>query len=552
MENNICGNCGNIIEKGNRFCSKCGWDAANAEPEGKARQTVFLHSLKIMNREEHGKIFKLEKPRIIIGRKDADIIINDSKISGKHASLEISGDKAIIKDLGSSNGTFHNGKRVMEAVLSDQDKIRLGETILEYKKEEDVITGEEPENTVMENSLIDSGGNEAKTVNLLEIVSGKNRGTVIALNKKINILGRKKADININDPKVSAKHASIEINEENVVLRDLESVNGVFLDGVKIGECRISPGDMITIGSTELLYKIASSGLDSEGPDIDSTVSESALNTRTCSKCGNNADPDDKFCAKCGHYLLDDFKDEKENISKDDEETRLKQEFPDHILLVLSGEDRGKSFTITKSPTSVGRKNTDIIINDPMVSGSHAVLELIEGKALIRDTESANGVFINDRPVTEAYLHPDDRIILGSSVIKYTKTLVSDEPTEDQIYQPEELREIKEDIIPAEKQDDKPDSEEIVSTRPIDSAQEKKPVRETVPRKKPKQEKGKKNRGCLILFLIIVLAMIFTMAVIYIKIKDTPYNPLRRLGSSVPDRAYAYILYTDLTISDHF
>ena len=75
--------------------------------------------------------FRISRSRVIIGRGDADVPLDDPRASRRHASLEVYGAALLLlKDLGSTNGTFVNGRRVTACELSDGDEIRLGDTTL--------------------------------------------------------------------------------------------------------------------------------------------------------------------------------------------------------------------------------------------------------------------------------------------------------------------------------------------------------------------------------------------------------------------------------------
>jgi ABC-type multidrug transport system ATPase subunit len=68
-----------------------------------------------------------EKNIITIGRtSDNDLVINNIKVSRKHARIEKKGDKWILEDLDSSNGTFINGKRIKSEGVSPNDVITIG------------------------------------------------------------------------------------------------------------------------------------------------------------------------------------------------------------------------------------------------------------------------------------------------------------------------------------------------------------------------------------------------------------------------------------------
>jgi pSer/pThr/pTyr-binding forkhead associated (FHA) protein len=71
--------------------------------------------------------FSVVRDMTVIGRReDCDLRIPLGDISRKHARLIRDGDTIRVEDLGSSNGTFHNGQRVQEAELSPGDLVQLG------------------------------------------------------------------------------------------------------------------------------------------------------------------------------------------------------------------------------------------------------------------------------------------------------------------------------------------------------------------------------------------------------------------------------------------
>lgn len=73
-----------------------------------------------------GKLCTLHKGATIIGRSvQADIPLKDAGVSREHSEIEVDGENATIKDLGSTNGTFVNNKRITRHVLKDGDKIQI-------------------------------------------------------------------------------------------------------------------------------------------------------------------------------------------------------------------------------------------------------------------------------------------------------------------------------------------------------------------------------------------------------------------------------------------
>jgi predicted Zn finger-like uncharacterized protein len=87
-------------------------------------------SLAVIAGPESGKIFQIEKPRVVIGRHDADINVDDPEISRQHAALEISGEKVTLVDLGSTNGTFMSDEPVKEIPIENQGEFSIGGSTL--------------------------------------------------------------------------------------------------------------------------------------------------------------------------------------------------------------------------------------------------------------------------------------------------------------------------------------------------------------------------------------------------------------------------------------
>jgi predicted component of type VI protein secretion system len=78
-----------------------------------------------------GKVFELNRTDMTIGRDIAnDIIINDAEVSRKHARLTAQAAGYVLEDMGSTNGTFVNGQRLMGPhLLRPGEMLLLGENV---------------------------------------------------------------------------------------------------------------------------------------------------------------------------------------------------------------------------------------------------------------------------------------------------------------------------------------------------------------------------------------------------------------------------------------
>jgi pSer/pThr/pTyr-binding forkhead associated (FHA) protein len=74
------------------------------------------------------KEYTLQKEgRLTIGRHpDNDTVPKDAAVSNHHAIIERTGEKLIVLDKESRNGTFVNGIRVQSAELNDEDIVKIG------------------------------------------------------------------------------------------------------------------------------------------------------------------------------------------------------------------------------------------------------------------------------------------------------------------------------------------------------------------------------------------------------------------------------------------
>ena len=80
--------------------------------------------------------FELDQERFTIGRKpENDIQIDNLAVSGKHSMIITILDDSFLEDLGSTNGTYVNGKLVKKHALKDGDVIAIGKHELKYINE---------------------------------------------------------------------------------------------------------------------------------------------------------------------------------------------------------------------------------------------------------------------------------------------------------------------------------------------------------------------------------------------------------------------------------
>ncbi|HZS41855.1 MAG TPA: GGDEF domain-containing protein, partial [Polyangia bacterium] len=96
-------------------------------PAGKDACLVVIYGLEL------GRKYNLETANVIIGRSSkSEIQIDQESVSRNHAKIINTGKSIILRDLGSTNGTYVNDQLIDEYVLRDGDFIKIGRTIFKF------------------------------------------------------------------------------------------------------------------------------------------------------------------------------------------------------------------------------------------------------------------------------------------------------------------------------------------------------------------------------------------------------------------------------------
>src|SRR3972149_10249068 len=91
------------------------------------RRTADVATLFVIKGADQGHRYELDGPVVGLGREATNRIrLIDTEVSRRHAELRKSGTKWTLVDLGSSNGTFVNGRPVRSLGLSGGDLVTVG------------------------------------------------------------------------------------------------------------------------------------------------------------------------------------------------------------------------------------------------------------------------------------------------------------------------------------------------------------------------------------------------------------------------------------------
>lgn len=91
----------------------------------------------------------------------------------------------------------------------------------------------------------------------------------------------------------------------------------------------------------------------------------------------------------------------------------------DAKLVVVAGPDTGLSVVIEDSVTLLGRDDEcHVKLDDPRVSGQHAMVYFASGEFRVRDLSSTNGSLLNGSPLTEFAYQDGDDLRVGKTVVR--------------------------------------------------------------------------------------------------------------------------------------
>ena len=230
--------------------------------------------LKIVSGAKEGLNVPLpEDAPLIVGRNKGDLLLEDPMVSGRHLQIVLVGDKWVLRDLGSTNGTMVDGRLVREMTLRPGSEIALGNTrmVLFLASEQEKDTGSSNQLEIawlLDEELVEIKGPTDKTgtpadvigqdlrlppgiIAVVEVVAGQDAGKVFRFTRGNVTVGRKMGEIPLSDPEVSRRHSVIEVfGREMIFLRDLGSTNGTFHNGRKVGVVRVRSGDTLGVGKT--------------------------------------------------------------------------------------------------------------------------------------------------------------------------------------------------------------------------------------------------------------------------------------------------------------
>ena len=201
--------------------------------------------------EEMGR-WEIGDQPVIFGRAvDATVFIEDPAVSRQHAQVERSGDSYTITDLDSHNGTFVNGKQIVQARLKNGDEIVIGKYHILFMDDSPAVK-EASDMMLLKEESKHAAKLDEKSWFLS--VTAKNFEQTTFLQKSDYLVGKSNdCDIILTGWKVSAVHAMLVKDSGGIKLINVSDKKPVLLNGKPAPKkITISPNDEIGIGGYTL------------------------------------------------------------------------------------------------------------------------------------------------------------------------------------------------------------------------------------------------------------------------------------------------------------
>lgn len=188
---------------------------------------------------------ELGTDRMTIGRHPHnDIVLDHPTISSRHACITLLGDHALLEDLGSTNGTFVNGKRVERYKLADRGHAILAACHLDFIAGVTAPAAAPPAAPVVAPKV--STAPEAAPASI-EVRTGANAGRKLSLTKPLTTLGSPGVLVI-----VIARQGS------GYTLTHVEGGTLPIVNGVQVGKDPrpLADGDLIDLAGTKMSFTV--------------------------------------------------------------------------------------------------------------------------------------------------------------------------------------------------------------------------------------------------------------------------------------------------------
>ncbi len=194
----------------------------------------------------------LTKARTCVGRgENCDIVLDGETVSRLHCEIVRFGAVYIVRDF-SRNGTFLNSQRVQQSQLQDGDQLRIGQNILLVQVTSAAGTGVLKSRETVPHRLP-----PIIELNPHIVVKGLEEGVTQPFNEEQITIGRRTDNhVMLDADNISRNHVAIERRDAKYYARDLESINGTYLNDKRIDLAELQDGDRLRVGNYTLIISL--------------------------------------------------------------------------------------------------------------------------------------------------------------------------------------------------------------------------------------------------------------------------------------------------------
>lgn len=177
-----------------------------------------------------------------IGRaNDNDLVLNDPQVSRYHAELRWDGQHWHLLDRGSANGTMVNNTRIQQQLLLAGDTITIGNWHWRFEPQT-------PSLGLLDRLAAHRSGSGGQLPSPAAVGWWPlNESRPLQIGRAVD------NDLVVDDPLASRHHAEVRRDGQNWRLIDHGSANGTLINGVRVVNQLLQPGDTITIGDRQLV-----------------------------------------------------------------------------------------------------------------------------------------------------------------------------------------------------------------------------------------------------------------------------------------------------------
>jgi pSer/pThr/pTyr-binding forkhead associated (FHA) protein len=257
----------------------------------------------------------------------------------------------------------------------------------------------------------------------IEAVNGAQAGLKIPLRDGL-IIGRAGVDLNIQDSKVSSRHATLELRPDGFWwLIDLKSANGLKVNGKKLRKLRLEPGVSVLIGRIEFKVTAVRLKAENEVPQVDSGAVESetlAFAADVIEKPKHSV-PLPAAVEPAPRSWKDLVLSLVENALSSSTTVKREIEAFDPVLKLdfVRGAQTGTQWIVGYGPREVGGGSIDLRLEDPGLPPlCFRLLPHKDGTQIKVQERAKNKLKVNGKKVETAALADGDLIELGPTQIK--------------------------------------------------------------------------------------------------------------------------------------